>query len=78
MNAGDFLMMCKSQRRKIVVVSPFFEIVVYPGSNDLIKSTMHRVRAPRLLKTIEGMIPDRYSIVYVGEFFNLYNLVNYK
>ncbi|TBU43594.1 thymine dioxygenase [Dichomitus squalens] len=33
-------------------------------SNDVIKSTVHRVRAPPSAKTANGMIPDRYSIPY--------------
>lgn len=35
------------------------------GSNDTIRSTIHRVRAPLNLKTEDGMTPDRYSIPYV-------------
>ncbi|KAM5535028.1 hypothetical protein V8D89_011256 [Ganoderma adspersum] len=33
-------------------------------SNDVIKSTMHRVRAPPHAKAVDGMIPSRYSIPY--------------
>ena len=34
------------------------------GSNDMIKSTIHRVRAPPH-KSKDGMTPERYSIPYV-------------
>ncbi|KAI0720497.1 thymine dioxygenase [Cerioporus squamosus] len=33
-------------------------------SNDVIRSTIHRVRAPPGTKTVDGMVPDRYSIPY--------------
>ncbi|KAF8188902.1 thymine dioxygenase [Mycena galopus ATCC 62051] len=33
-------------------------------SNDTIRSTVHRVRAPPQSKTIDGMTPERYSIPY--------------
>ncbi|CDO71471.1 hypothetical protein BN946_scf184909.g65 [Trametes cinnabarina] len=33
-------------------------------SNDLIRSTVHRVRAPPQRKTVNGMAPERYSIPY--------------
>jgi hypothetical protein len=39
------------------------------GSNDLIRSTMHRVRAPPSCSSENGIIPDRYSIVYVSDPF---------
>ncbi|KAF8188900.1 thymine dioxygenase [Mycena galopus ATCC 62051] len=35
-----------------------------PWSNDTIRSTIHRVRAPPQSKTIDGMTPERYSIPY--------------
>lgn len=57
-NAGDFLMMCS-----YLIVSPnkIFEIVLI-GSNNTIRSTIHRVRSP----TTKGdIIPSRYSIPYV-------------
>ncbi|KAF7364575.1 Thymine dioxygenase [Mycena venus] len=34
-------------------------------SNDTIRSTIHRVRAPQACETPDGMIPERYSIPYV-------------
>ncbi|KAJ7217615.1 thymine dioxygenase [Mycena rebaudengoi] len=34
-------------------------------SNDTIRSTVHRVRAPQGCETPDGMIPERYSIPYV-------------
>ncbi|KLO13401.1 Clavaminate synthase-like protein [Schizopora paradoxa] len=33
-------------------------------SNDIIRSTVHRVRAPPNLTSADGMTPDRYSIPY--------------
>lgn len=41
------------------------------GSNDIIRSTVHRVRAPHnfVASDTEGMIPARYSIPYVREGF---------
>ncbi|THU81631.1 thymine dioxygenase [Dendrothele bispora CBS 962.96] len=33
-------------------------------SNDIIRSTVHRVRAPPNLQTKDGMTPERYSIPY--------------
>jgi len=33
-------------------------------SNDIIRSTVHRVRAPPNLASADGMTPDRYSIPY--------------
>ncbi|KAJ7027178.1 thymine dioxygenase [Mycena alexandri] len=33
-------------------------------SNDTIRSTMHRVRAPTSMVNMSGMIPERYSIPY--------------
>ncbi|TFK84103.1 thymine dioxygenase [Polyporus arcularius HHB13444] len=33
-------------------------------SNDVLRSTVHRVRAPSNAKTVDGMVPDRYSIPY--------------
>ncbi|RPD62426.1 thymine dioxygenase [Lentinus tigrinus ALCF2SS1-7] len=33
-------------------------------SNDVIRSTVHRVRAPLNAKTVNGMVPERYSIPY--------------
>ncbi|KAH9891654.1 thymine dioxygenase [Cubamyces lactineus] len=33
-------------------------------SNDTIRSTIHRVRAPPHVKTVDGMTPERYSIPY--------------
>ncbi|KAH9922796.1 thymine dioxygenase [Epithele typhae] len=33
-------------------------------SNDVIRSTIHRVRAPPGMKTEDNMVPDRYSIPY--------------
>ncbi|KAI0354973.1 thymine dioxygenase [Trametes cingulata] len=33
-------------------------------SNDVIRSTIHRVRAPPRLTTADGMTPERYSIPY--------------
>ncbi|KAI0335895.1 thymine dioxygenase [Cubamyces sp. BRFM 1775] len=33
-------------------------------SNDTIRSTIHRVRAPPHIKTADGMTPERYSIPY--------------
>ncbi|KIJ27087.1 hypothetical protein M422DRAFT_191444 [Sphaerobolus stellatus SS14] len=58
-------------------LAPYVEdaIIVNAGdflgrwSNDTIRSTIHRVRAP-LGKGVEGMIPDRYSIPYVSQIFN--------
>ncbi|KAG1894640.1 uncharacterized protein F5891DRAFT_713346 [Suillus fuscotomentosus] len=38
------------------------------GSNDTIRSTLHRVRAPPDAVTKDGMLPDRYSIPYVSLF----------
>lgn len=35
------------------------------GSNDMIKSTIHRVRAPPQASK-DGITPERYSIPYVG------------
>lgn len=35
------------------------------GSNDIVRSTIHRVRAPPHLP-IDGMTPERYSIPYVS------------
>lgn len=35
------------------------------GSNDVIRSTVHRVRAPPQMKVVDGMTPERYSIPYV-------------
>lgn len=69
MNAGDFLMICKMQH----ITNPAYCVIyINRGSNDLIKSTMHRVRAPASPKTMDGMIPDRYSVVYVGDFSSIH------
>lgn len=35
------------------------------GSNNAIRSTVHRVRAPPNASYTDGMTPDRYSIPYV-------------
>lgn len=57
--------MCGSSKKTV------FGLPAYPrdsflhvGSNDSVKSTIHRVRAPQLVKT--DVIPDRYSIPYVS------------
>lgn len=34
----------------------------------MIRSTIHRVRAPASARTADGMIPERYSIPYVRNF----------
>ncbi|KAF7367059.1 Clavaminate synthase-like protein [Mycena sanguinolenta] len=39
-------------------------LVVNAGSNDTIRSTIHRVRAPRQSRSADGMTPERYSIPY--------------
>ncbi|KAI0917161.1 hypothetical protein AcW1_007571 [Taiwanofungus camphoratus] len=63
-NAGDFLMRCRcpclhNSMRILSMVLLHFE-----GSNDTIRSTIHRVRAPPNLITKDGMTPERYSIPY--------------
>lgn len=40
--------------------------IVLLGSNDTIRSTIHRVRAPPYLTSADGMTPERYSIPYVS------------
>ncbi|KAJ7812651.1 thymine dioxygenase [Mycena olivaceomarginata] len=39
-------------------------LVVNAGSNDTIRSTIHRVRAPPQNRSVDGMTPERYSIPY--------------
>ena len=36
------------------------------GSNDTIRSTMHRVRAPPSVVAKDGLLPPRYSMPYVS------------
>lgn len=38
----------------------------WAGSNDIVKSTIHRVRAPAISTDENGMTPERYSIPYVS------------
>lgn len=40
------------------------------GTNDNIRSTIHRVRAPPGLSTEDGMTPERYSIPYVSPYIH--------
>ena len=54
-------MMCSSL---IVYHRNLFKIVLI-GSNDTIRSTIHRVRSPT---EKSGVIPSRYSIPYVRPF----------
>lgn len=62
-NAGDFLMRCKIP---FVCSKRLLErIFGHIGSNDYIRSTIHRVRAPPNLTTSDGMTPERYSMPYV-------------
>ncbi|KAG1817133.1 thymine dioxygenase [Suillus subaureus] len=64
-NAGDFLRRCEGSFGLAGTIYSYQCVdLTSVGSNDIIRSTMHRVRAPPNPVTKDGMLPDRYSIPY--------------
>ncbi|EIW59524.1 thymine dioxygenase [Trametes versicolor FP-101664 SS1] len=59
-NPGQFLTAPPVEGALIVNAGDF----MMRWSNDVIRSTVHRVRAPPQMKVVNGMTPERYSIPY--------------
>lgn len=72
-NAGDFLQRCETLIWLLCNYSLAHFVVLWTlGSNDTIRSTVHRVVAPPDAMTKDGMLPDRYSIPYVSYCYPLF------
>lgn len=70
-NAGDFLRRCEAFfdcSATLHLLDHHCDDVWIVGSNDTIRSTVHRVVAPSGLVTKDHMVPARYSIPYVSFF----------
>lgn len=65
-NAGDFLARCTIYNIEAFTLLTYYWSAM-SGSNDAIRSTVHRVRAPTS-KVANGLVPERYSIPFVSLF----------